>query len=183
MNILKAVIFVFASVGITWVSWPSLKDPRVHGFYRFFAWEAILLLVLFNLNDWFVTPFAWHQLIAWTLLLISLCFVVAGFRLLQRGQPDEARTDEALLGLEKTTVLVTSGLFAYIRHPLYSSLFFLAWGTFFKRPTLIGGALATMALIALTLTAKIEERENMAYFGDAYSEYMQRTKMFIPFVF
>lgn len=183
MNILKAVIFVLASGGILWVSRTSLKNPRSHGFYRFFAWEAILLLVLLNLQFWFVEPLAWHQLIAWTLLLISLYIVIVGFRLLRRGKPDNSRTDAALLDLEKTTQFVTSGLYAYIRHPLYSSLLYLAWGTFFKHLTLTGIALVALATVSLTLTAKMEEAENLHYFGAAYSEYMQHTKMFVPYVF
>jgi len=39
---------------------------------------------------------------------------------------------------------------------------------------------ATAFLLA---TAKAEEVENVRYFGAAYQTYMQRTKMFIPFVF
>ncbi|MBT3389656.1 MAG: isoprenylcysteine carboxylmethyltransferase family protein [Chloroflexi bacterium] len=183
MNILKAVIFIFASVWIMWVSRAALKDPRSHGFYRFFAWEAILLLVLLNLNYWFVQPLAWHQLIAWTLLFISLYIVIEGFRLLRRGKSGESRRDDSLLEMEKTTELVTSGLYAYIRHPLYSSLLFLTWGTFFKHPNLTGFFLALLATVALALTAKVEEFENLQYFGDDYRVYRQRTKKFIPFFF
>jgi protein-S-isoprenylcysteine O-methyltransferase Ste14 len=39
---------------------------------------------------------------------------------------------------------------------------------------------ATLFLLA---TAKVEESENVRYFGTAYAEYMKRTKMFIPFLF
>jgi protein-S-isoprenylcysteine O-methyltransferase Ste14 len=43
-------------------------------------------------------------------------------------------------------------------------------------------ALAAAACLFLTLTAKIEEKENKQYFGEAYQNYIQKTKMFIPFV-
>jgi protein-S-isoprenylcysteine O-methyltransferase Ste14 len=47
--------------------------------------------------------------------------------------------------IEKTTILVTTGAYRYIRHPLYSSLLFLAWGIFFKAPSWPGGLLALAA--------------------------------------
>jgi hypothetical protein len=56
-----------------------------------------------------------------------------------RGRPDASRHDGApLLYFEKTTQLVTTGVFKYIRHPLYSSLLLLAWGVFFKHPSWVG---------------------------------------------
>ena len=87
-----------------------------------------------------------------------------------------------MLGMEKTTQLITIGAFRYIRHPLYSSLLFLAWGVFFKVPALWGLLLAAAATIFLVATARIEEQENIRYFGPGYQEYMRRTKMFVPFV-
>jgi protein-S-isoprenylcysteine O-methyltransferase Ste14 len=35
----------------------------------------------------------------------------------------------------------------------------------------------------LLLTARIEEAENLRFFGAAYTEYMKRTKKFIPYLF
>ena len=79
--------------------------------------------------------------------------------------------------------MVTVGLYRYIRHPLYASLLCLSWGAFFKSPSGIGGILALGASLFLTLTAKVEERENNRYFGTAYQDYRKHTKMFIPYLF
>lgn len=128
------------------------------------------------------TPWAWHQLISWALLLLSLYLVVDGVRLLQRaGQPRADRVDEGLLGLEKTTQLVTTGIYRYIRHPMYCSLLCLAWGAFFKSPSWIGVGLAVGASLFLALTAKAEEKEDVRYFGEAYLAYQKRTKIVCPF--
>jgi protein-S-isoprenylcysteine O-methyltransferase Ste14 len=99
------------------------------------------------------------------------------------GKPDERRVDTSLVAIEKTTELVTEGMYAYIRHPLYSSLLFLACGAFFKRPSWAGGCIAAVASGFLYMTAKVEEAENIAYFGETYEEYMKRTRMFLPFLF
>jgi len=78
---------------------------------------------------------------------------------------------------------VTSGIFRYIRHPLYSSLLYLAWGAFFKGVSSVTWVLVLSATALLVATARIEECENIDYFGEPYREYMRHTKMFIPYVF
>jgi protein-S-isoprenylcysteine O-methyltransferase Ste14 len=184
MIIIKWVMFIAATAGIVYVSRASLLAPRSHGFYRFFAWEIILVQALLNLDHWFRDPFSWYQLISWPLLVISAFVLILGVRLLrQRGKPNPQRDDAPLVGLEKTTELVTTGVYRYIRHPLYSSLLFLAWGIFFKRPSRLGGLLALAATLLLVATARIEEAENIRYFGPSYEDYRQRSRMFIPFLF
>ena len=180
----KVIVFIVASAGLTWVSWPSLRGLRFHGFHRFFAWEAILVLVLLNIDFWFHEPFSLHQLISWPLLVVSLFLVIHGFLLLRRiGKPDSGRNDPSLVGIEKTTKLVTQGAYRYIRHPLYSSLFFGTWGVFFKRPSWPGLLLVAITIFFLIMTAKIEEAEDIRFFGAEYQSYMKQTKMFVPFLF
>lgn len=181
---LKIILFVLASAWIVYLSRRSLVRPRSHGFYRFFAFEFILALVLLNLNAWFKSPFAWHQIISWILLVTALVPLGFGVRsLTARGKPARQREGEPqLLGFEKTTALVTSGIYAYIRHPMYSSLLLLAWGAFFKAPGWAGALLAAAATLALVFTARADEAECIAYFGEAYQDYMKRTKRFVPFV-
>jgi protein-S-isoprenylcysteine O-methyltransferase Ste14 len=101
-----------------------------------------------------------------------------------RGFPDKVnRSDSQLLGFERTTVLVTSGIYHYIRHPLYSSLIFLNWGVFFKQPSLQGVLLAITASLFLSLTAKADESECLMTFGKEYQDYMNITKRFIPLIY
>lgn len=115
---------------------------------------------------------------------MSLFLVIHGARLLRIvGEPDSERDDPSLVGIEKTTELVVVGAYRYIRHPLYSSLLLLGWGTFFKQPSWAGVGLAAIATFFLIMTARIEEAENIRFFGDAYQNYMKQTKMFIPFIF
>jgi protein-S-isoprenylcysteine O-methyltransferase Ste14 len=182
-TMLRFIIFIGASTGILYVSWESLHNPRSHGFYRLFAWEAIVALILLNFEYWFNDPFSVQQIVSWLLLILSLFLVVHGIKLLHiAGRPDNKRNDMTLIGVEKTTKLVTVGAFKYIRHPLYSSLLFLAWGVFFKAPSWAGGGLTMTATLFLLITAKVEEIENKHFFGSAYQAYMKQTKMFIPFI-
>ncbi|HET7038745.1 MAG TPA: isoprenylcysteine carboxylmethyltransferase family protein [Gemmatimonadales bacterium] len=178
-----ALLIAAGSVPIVWVSRRALLRPSSHGFSRFFAFEAILALVVLNAPSWFAGPFAVRQLGSWSLLIVSLVLVVWGALLLRRaGRPRPAPRDSRLFGWENTAVLVTAGPYRYIRHPLYASLLFLAWGALLKRVSLATLALAVVASLALVATARAEEAENLARFGQPYRAYMSRTRRFIPFL-
>jgi len=181
----KGIVFIALSAVILCTSWKSLRAPGSHGFYRFFAWEIILVLIFLNLDAWFRDPLSWHQLISWILLVVCVVPLVIGVRALAgQGKPAARRESEPqLLAFEKTTSLVTTGIYRYIRHPLYSSLLFLAWGAFFKLPAWYGALLALAATGFLLATARADEAECIRFFGPAYETYMKRTARFVPFIF
>ena len=177
--------FVFYAITLVFVviSRASLRKPGSHGFYRFIAWEFMLGIFVLNMDVWYAELNSIHQYIARIMIATSLFLALTGLGLLQQfGNSDTHRNDAPMLEFEKTTKLVTSGIYQYIRHPLYSSLFFLCWGFFFKQPSLAGGFLAVIACGFLVAAARAEEIENARYFGDQYRQYMNRTKMFIPFI-
>jgi len=179
----KVVVFIVVTLLLAFVSRASLRKPGSHGFYRFFAWECMLGLFVLNMQAWYVDMDSTHQTISGLLFVFSFLLFIFGIALLQRpGKPDSKRDDEPLLEFEKTTILVTTGIYRHIRHPMYVSLIFLCWGTFFKQPSLVGGVLALSASGLLVVTARAEEIENIRYFGEEYQKYMKRTKMFVPFI-
>jgi protein-S-isoprenylcysteine O-methyltransferase Ste14 len=181
---IRLCIFAMISVFIIYVSRRSLFRPRSHGFARFFAWEFILALVLINALYWFKNPFSPLQLASWLFLIISIVLVAHGVHMLRVvGKPNKTRSDPSLLDLERTSSLVTTGVYRYIRHPLYSSLLFLAWGAFLKYPTWIGLCLVLFSSLFLFLTARTDESECLDHFGKEYRVYMRRTKRFVPFLF
>jgi len=183
----RLAIFAVLSAILGLMSRASLGAPRTHGFWRFWAWECILVLFIVNfisIRQWFGDPWSVRQLVSWILLFGSVIPAAWGAHALRRhGHPDHRRTDDtSLIGIEKTTRLVTTGAFRHIRHPLYSSLLLLAWGVFLKHPTWGGGGVALSASALLLATARVEEKENLRYFGEAYRAYMERTKRFLPFL-
>ncbi len=116
---IKTIIFVVVSAGFLRISWSSLRRPTSYGFYRFFAFEAILGLTLLNADKWFVDPFSVVHALSWLLLIGSLLLGILGFRLLHVfGQPEGS--------IEDTTELVDVGVYRFIRHPLYASLMLFA---------------------------------------------------------
>jgi protein-S-isoprenylcysteine O-methyltransferase Ste14 len=169
-------ILISGTILIVLFSWfLSLRYKRYHGIARFFSFESIFILFLLNYKVWFKDPFSLSQIISWTLLLLSIYAVVAGYLLLKRkGKPDS--------NFENTSVLVKSGIYGYIRHPLYFSVFLLGTGIMLKDTGKVQLILGCINLIAIYITALIEEKEMISKFGDEYRAYMKETKMFIPFI-
>jgi protein-S-isoprenylcysteine O-methyltransferase Ste14 len=176
LTIIQIVLFLGGSIVFFLYSRTYLKDPRKHGFYRFFGWELTLFLVVINLRVWFDDPLSPHQIISWILLLA--CILLAGIGFLQLHNYGKAEGS-----FENTTTLVEKGLYKYIRHPLYSSLILGTWGAALKQPDLLSVIVVIAATICYFFTAKVEEEEMIEKFGEDYRAYMRRTKMFIPFAF
>jgi protein-S-isoprenylcysteine O-methyltransferase Ste14 len=130
---------------------------------------------LVNAKSWFTDPFSVVQIISWILLLGSIAMAIQGFYLLHKiGRPTQ--------GIEDTTILVRTGVYKYIRHPLYSSLILLGWGAFLKEISILSTVLAILATILSVAMAMVEEKENLKRFGKEYVSYMKSTKRFLPFL-
>ena len=140
-------------------------------------------MIIINAPHWFVFPIPIQQVVSWLLLVISIILVVSGVVLLRSAGKAVAPSEESpMFEWENTDKLVTTGIFRYIRHPMYSSLLFLAWGALLKSITIGTLILAGVATLALVATAKAEEAENLARFGMEYQNYMRRTRRFVPFL-
>ncbi len=179
----NSIVFVVLSLPIILLSWRTLFNPRHHGFYRFFGWEGILWLLVSNLKYWFNHPFGVPQLFSWICLFTSLYLVIAGaIQLKKRGKPDKNRNDQALYQFEKTSELIDSGIYKYIRHPLYAALISITWGIFLNQVTSWTFVFGLLSTFFIVLTAVSDEQECLNYFGEKYRAYMKQTKRFIPFV-
>jgi len=180
----RVILFFAASLAIFPLSRRALRSPRSHGFYRFFAFELLTVLILWNARLWFRDPFSARQWAAWLLGAMSIGLAIEGFRLLRViGRPDRNPSLTANLPFENTTRLVKVGAYRWIRHPLYASLLALAWSAWLKDPLgAVSIALALGVTGCLLATALAEERENLLRFGASYADYMRTTRRFIPFL-
>ena len=184
ISLVQVAVFLLASLFFLFISRRCLGNPGSHGFYRFFVFEAILLLVLINQPHWFTDPFSVVHILAWCLLLISICLIGQSLWMLkQRGGYAERQDMPENHAFENTVHVVDEGIYRFIRHPMYSSLLFLAWGAYFKDCTVVTSVLVAAATLFLLFAAKVEEKENIRFFGDEYREYMKRSKMFVPYLF
>lgn len=179
----RVVFFIVGSVFFLYISRLALLNPKSHGFYRFFVFEGLLGLVLLNHPYWFCDPFSVVHVVSWLLLAISISFIVQSLLMLKkRGGYTERKETPENLSFENTVNVVQDGLYRYIRHPMYSSLLFLGWGAFLKNITMPTFMLVLYVTGLIVVVARVEERENIRFFGVTYKLYMKRSKMFIPWI-
>lgn len=81
---------------------------------------------------------------------------------------------------EKPSLLVTSGLYRLVRHPLYTAGLLFLWLT--PNMTVNTFALYAGATFYIFIGAYFEERKLLREFGAAYAEYKAKTPMLIPFL-
>jgi protein-S-isoprenylcysteine O-methyltransferase Ste14 len=184
-HVIQISAFIVGGVVLTLISRRALTHTKTHGFYRLLAWQGILALLVLNAPVWTDNRYAWYQLCSWWALTVSLLVLITGvYQLRKLGQADSSvRSDSELFAFEQTTQLVDTGIYRWIRHPLYCSLLLLAWGVAFKQLLPLTVLLALFSSVCLYLTARQDERECVAYFGATYSDYMLRSRMFIPYIF
>lgn len=179
----KLIIFGMLSIPVIIISWRSLFSLKNHGLYRFISWECIIWLTVDNIIYWFKNPICVRQIFSWIFLLYGTYLVFIAIILMRKiGKPQTSRNDGTLYQFEKTTELINTGVYKYIRHPMYGSLLFLTWGIALKNMTVLVIVISVISSVALYITARMEEKEDIAFFGDRYKEYMKHSKMFVPYI-
>lgn len=101
----------------------------------------------------------------WVLLEVSfvLCFLSA-YQLKKRGEEESHMS---------TTVLVDSGLYGIIRHPMYLSWILFILGLILITQHWLSPILGIPIMVSIYLDMRKEEQENSEKFGDDYRRYMQ----------
>jgi protein-S-isoprenylcysteine O-methyltransferase Ste14 len=85
-------------------------------------------------------------------------------------------------GLNADHELVTAGPYAWVRHPIYTSMLCLSIGTGFMLAPLLLLALSLVVFMAGTqIRVRIEDRLLASRFGDRFREYQRRVPAYVPF--
>jgi protein-S-isoprenylcysteine O-methyltransferase Ste14 len=72
--------------------------------------------------------------------------------------------------------LVTSGLYAFSRNPIYVGMVTALIGTVLAVPNVVSAALALSAWISISYQIRMEESHLSGAFGEAYRQYCQRVR-------
>jgi protein-S-isoprenylcysteine O-methyltransferase Ste14 len=138
----------------------------------------IAVFILYAINPkwmmWFAAPFP-----IW-LRWIGVGFGIVSLPLLIWVQQTLGRYWSTNLQLRDAHMLVTSGPYHLIRHPMYTALF-----TFFIAGSLISAnwlfiLLTMVVIIGLYIRIGKEEIMMIGKFGDEYRDYLKRTGRFLP---
>jgi protein-S-isoprenylcysteine O-methyltransferase Ste14 len=88
------------------------------------------------------------------------------------------------LDTRKTHKLVDTGIYAHVRHPMYSAFWLLALAQAALLPNWFAGLAGPVAWSTLFfLRVGREEKLMIDTFGEQYRRYMQRTKRVLPWVY
>jgi protein-S-isoprenylcysteine O-methyltransferase Ste14 len=107
--------------------------------------------------------------LGWLLILAGGVLIVSGFGSL--------RWRAAAPSIQDT--LVEQGIYAHIRHPLYSGMLLELIGVFLCVPTLTVLVACLLGVVWVVIQARLEELDLVERLP-AYKEYMQRVPRFIP---
>jgi protein-S-isoprenylcysteine O-methyltransferase Ste14 len=179
-------IIFFASV--TWVSYSTResagKQTTRHArrlriaalaLAVLYLWGALLYALLPGRTMFLSVPLPdWFRVVMVGVATLGILFVSWGYWALGKNWAP------SVSGVRKDTILVTTGLYGLVRHPIYLGAFiFLGALTLVAANLLI--LLPTLGLLVLLYTS-IDEEEAMLIdrFGNEYREYMKRTPRFIP---
>jgi len=107
---------------------------------------------------------------------------VLGLFLFWKSHRDLGRQFSPTLELKEAHHLVAEGVYARIRHPMYTALFLIAGAQLL----LIGNAVVGPAFLlafGILYASRIEHEEDMMldHFGQAYADYKARTNRLLPF--
>ena len=156
-------------------------------------WPFIPLIIL--LFGGYISPFI--ELIPIEKQQFQLFWRVLGIMLLIGGTTMELMVRYVLVrkakfpGFQSTKILqiveghtlIISGIFKYIRHPLYTGRILASFGWVLLFSSVTGIFLISVMTIFIFPRIKIEEEMLMNKFGDLYMDYQKNTKKLIPFIY
>lgn len=151
-------------------------------------WYQLLLalgwLLIFNpLGLARLNPLAFQILPAMPIInLAAALFVLAGLIiaiLARRGLADNWSREVAI---KQDHELITTGLYRYVRNPIYSGILLMTLGTALSFGTL--SACVGLLIVLLGIYLKLHDEESILteHFGSQYESYRKQTKALIPFV-
>jgi protein-S-isoprenylcysteine O-methyltransferase Ste14 len=142
------------------------------------AWIAFFLPLI-----WIVTPvfaFADYPLRPFPFVIGTACLAFSLW-LFRRSHIDLGTNWSITLQVRENHQLVTSGLYRWVRHPMYLSLLIYAIGQALVVPNwLVGPSEAVAMVLLFCLRVGPEERMMLEAFGKDYEAYSAVTKRLVP---
>jgi protein-S-isoprenylcysteine O-methyltransferase Ste14 len=100
-----------------------------------------------------------------------------------RSSPDLGRNWSLSLQIRNEHRLVTTGIYGFVRHPMYSSFFLLAIAQIMLLPNWFAGAAGLVGVgVLYAFRIRQEERMMLERFGADYERYMAHTARLIPWI-
>lgn len=149
----------------------SMRSGSLYVFFQALLMGSVLLVPA-------IDPFRWRP--AWASQILGSLFLVIGFGLIIPSFKALGRATTPNPEPKAGAGLVTSGVYRYVRHPMYTALLtgMLGWAISMRSPF----ALLAFANFAIFIHSKANLEESLLEekFGDSYRQYRQQTGKFLP---
>jgi protein-S-isoprenylcysteine O-methyltransferase Ste14 len=154
---------------------PSL-GPRGEG------WVAlqVILLVIIVAAGWTLGP-DWSGVARFVGILVGIAGIAGGLLLIVRGSTELGRALTPFPRPKADTGLVTTGVYALARHPIYGGLILASIGGSLLQASVVALGASALLVGVLWLKSVREEAWLSDRFPD-YAAYRRRTKRFIPWI-
>lgn len=158
------------------------RVPALFSYYRilynFIAVAGLIPLLYLSvlLPDPYLLSLIWLSPIGYVLIPTGLVLLYLAFKAFDGAE---------FLGIkkEKKPELVLSGMYQYVRHPLYFATILLILGLFLLVPTQKMLIVLLISYSYILIGSRLEERKLVAVFGEEYHEYQKKVKALIPYLY
>jgi protein-S-isoprenylcysteine O-methyltransferase Ste14 len=118
-----------------------------------------------------------HPVIA----VVGLVLALTGFLATLAGQTGMGASWRIGVDHAERTDLVTTGVFAYVRNPIFTAMALAQFGMLLLVPTWISAAALVALIAAVELQVRaVEEPYLLHHHGSGYADYAARTGRFVP---
>lgn len=145
------------------------------------AWIALPWLAAWRPQTGFAVP-DWARSVEWyaAMRVVAAAVAVLCLALTIKCWARMGKDWRMAVTGEPTQPLITDGLFARIRHPIYAFSVLLMLCTMVILPTLPMLVAGVAHIVLMVMKARNEERHLLAHHGEAYAQYLARTGRFVP---
>ncbi len=159
---------------------PTKQSPSLWGHIRRAIFFGLILLLFTQLVGFNIFPYPHStslQLLGAILTLIGVVVSILG-----RHELGTNWTHGANYQIKNNQELVTSGIYSYIRHPIYAGLILAFIGGELVAESYLAFFFFVISFVGFYYQSRKEEEILLEHFGKKYKDYMSRTKMLIPFI-
>lgn len=179
-------VYAYLILGLGWFFWflpfpltgwtrstPQKRDGRAR-------WGLILhvisYILLWQSDFWNMSVAPWRIALSVIFLMLAILLSWTSTRALGK----HLRFDAAL-SLDHE--LVQSGIYRFLRHPIYASMLCLLLGTgFMITPMMLFLPAILIFLIGTEIRVRVEDNLLSSHFGDRFRQYQQGVSAYVPFV-
>ena len=182
------IIFVVYWLISAW-SAKSVRETRgwLGGYWYFILYLiGFLFIVNFRFLSRFGVPIGILGIIVFqhtrVQIVVILILMILGLMTAILARRRLAGNWSGAVALKENHELITTGVYQYVRHPIYTGMLLMILGTALSYGTL--GACIGFLIILFGILSKLRQEEALMtkHFGKEYLSYRKRTKTLIPFI-